>query len=117
MYFFLFIGLLAVIPIQFFVYKLLSQPYKAWKKSLSSPPRLSLLSNYSPEKYLDLRDKFNLMLEPTLEFSLVVPAFNEETRIGQMLEDHIEFLESRKKLNTNFTYEIIVVDDGSKDNT
>ena len=44
--------------------------------------------------------------------SIIIPAFNEESRISFTLQKVIEFL------NANYTnYEIIVVDDGSKDKT
>lgn len=46
------------------------------------------------------------------EISLIIPAFNEETRIVKSLTKAIEYLEKK-----NLNYEIIVVDDGSSDNT
>lgn len=47
-----------------------------------------------------------------MKLSVVVPAYNEESRIGKTLRAIDAFLSSRK-----FSYEIIVVDDGSKDET
>jgi len=44
--------------------------------------------------------------------SLVIPAFNEEKNIGQTLKYLKKILAKQ-----NFNYEIIVVDDGSEDNT
>lgn len=44
--------------------------------------------------------------------SLIIPAFNEEERIGDSLSNAIEYLNSK-----HYNYEIIVVDDGSTDNT
>ena len=44
--------------------------------------------------------------------SIVIPAFNEEKRIGKTLEEVAAYLES-----SPFPAEIIVVDDGSIDNT
>lgn len=44
--------------------------------------------------------------------SLVIPAFNEEKRIERSLKAATEYLASK-----DFSYEIIVVDDGSDDNT
>jgi dolichyl-phosphate beta-glucosyltransferase len=44
--------------------------------------------------------------------SIIIPAYNEETRIIKSLQTAVNYL----KLN-NFDYEIIVVDDGSTDNT
>jgi len=51
--------------------------------------------------------------------SLVVPAYNEEFRIPKMLDESLEFMEkwAAEKGNEQFTYEIIVVDDGSQDQT
>ena len=44
--------------------------------------------------------------------SIVIPAYKEGERIGQNLLEIEKFL-----LNTNYSYEIIVVVDGSPDNT
>ena len=47
-----------------------------------------------------------------IEISIIVPAYNEATRIPKFLENLLEF--SRKNLES---YEIIVVNDGSQDKT
>lgn len=47
-----------------------------------------------------------------LELSLVVPSYNEEERIGVMLDETVTHL-----TKINIPYEIIVVNDGSKDKT
>jgi len=44
--------------------------------------------------------------------SVVIPAYNEESRIGESLEKIVSHLKERK-----FDYELIVVDDGSQDRT
>ena len=44
--------------------------------------------------------------------SVIIPVYNEESRIIFSLNKLYEFI-----LNNNFTFEIILVDDGSKDNT
>ncbi|CAG2117978.1 unnamed protein product [Medioppia subpectinata] len=56
--------------------------------------------------------------------SVVVPAFNEEKRLPIMLDETIHYLEGRCREGSTpapdhqvFTYEIIVVDDGSDDRT
>jgi glycosyltransferase involved in cell wall biosynthesis len=51
-------------------------------------------------------------LEPVLTYSIVVPAYNETERIGATLERLLEYCAQK-----NWNAEIIVVDDGSKDNT
>src|SRR3989338_5144413 len=47
-----------------------------------------------------------------LKLSVVIPAFNEGKRIAQTLEATDEYLKKQ-----NYGYEIIVVDNGSNDNT
>lgn len=47
-----------------------------------------------------------------IKLSVVVPAYNEEKRIGETLQDIDKYLEKQK-----YGYEIIVVDNGSNDNT
>lgn len=55
--------------------------------------------------------------EPTdIILSVVIPAYNEEKRISIMLDEAIGFLEGWSA-NTKKKYEVIVVDDGSKDKT
>ncbi|KAM4796373.1 dolichyl-phosphate beta-glucosyltransferase [Rhinophrynus dorsalis] len=54
---------------------------------------------------------------PTKDLSVVVPSYNEETRLPVMMDEALEFLEQRQKKRPSFSYEVIVVDDGSKDKT
>ena len=55
--------------------------------------------------------------EPEVYTSFVVPAYNEEKRIPSMLNETLAYLESRRDSDPSFSFEIIVVDDGSKDRT
>ncbi|XP_049530474.1 dolichyl-phosphate beta-glucosyltransferase-like [Anopheles darlingi] len=55
--------------------------------------------------------------EPTLQLSVIVPAFDEEKRLPIMLDECVEYLETRAKAKKDFTYEVIVVSDGSRDRT
>lgn len=52
-----------------------------------------------------------------VKLSVVVPAYNESKRIGKMLDETVAYLKHRQQVQKAFTYEIIVVDDGSKDGT
>lgn len=80
------------------------------------------LRRHEKEKYF-LTAKGEKELFPSLhdahsrDLSVVVPAYNEELRMPVMLEEAMEYLENRQKQNPSFTYEVIVVDDGSKDKT
>jgi len=49
-----------------------------------------------------------------MELSIVIPAYNEEKRLGSSLKKLLEFIKKYKKIKR---YEVIIVDDGSKDNT
>ena len=53
----------------------------------------------------------------SIDLSVVIPAYNEENRLPSMLEETIEILEERAAQNSMFKYEMIIVDDGSKDTT
>uniref|UniRef100_A0A0K8TZG1 Dolichyl-phosphate beta-glucosyltransferase n=1 Tax=Bactrocera latifrons TaxID=174628 RepID=A0A0K8TZG1_BACLA len=54
--------------------------------------------------------------EPTVHLSVIIPAYNEEQRLPKMLEECMSFLEEKAK-HEIFTYEVIVVSDGSSDGT
>eukprot|EP01024_Parvocaulis_polyphysoides_P057160 TRINITY_DN6070_c0_g1_i1.p1 TRINITY_DN6070_c0_g1~~TRINITY_DN6070_c0_g1_i1.p1 ORF type:complete len:356 (+),score=17.33 TRINITY_DN6070_c0_g1_i1:125-1069(+) len=55
--------------------------------------------------------------EPTKTLSIVMPAYNEQDRLPQTLDETLKYLSLRRDRFSNFTYEVIVVDDGSKDRT
>ncbi|XP_035312090.1 dolichyl-phosphate beta-glucosyltransferase isoform X1 [Cricetulus griseus] len=54
---------------------------------------------------------------PTKQLSVVVPSYNEEKRLPVMMDEALNYLEKRQKQDSKFTYEVIVVDDGSQDQT
>ncbi|KAK2720188.1 dolichyl-phosphate beta-glucosyltransferase-like isoform X2 [Artemia franciscana] len=54
---------------------------------------------------------------PTKSLSVIVPAYNEEARLPVMLKECLEYLEMRTKSDNAFSFEILIVDDGSSDNT
>jgi dolichyl-phosphate beta-glucosyltransferase len=79
------------------------------------PEKLEYFIENSKSK---VKEKFATIFdEKSLYTTFVVPAYNEEKRIPKMLVETVEYLEQRSKKNPKFTYEIIVVDDGSKDKT
>ena len=55
----------------------------------------------------------NLDDNASLELSVIVPAYNEQDRLPKMLEECVSYLEE----NFANKFEIIIVDDGSKDAT
>ncbi|XP_057366284.1 dolichyl-phosphate beta-glucosyltransferase-like isoform X2 [Daphnia carinata] len=55
--------------------------------------------------------------ESTIWLSVIVPAYNEEKRLPVMLDECLDYLEKKLKSNPSCTYEVLIVDDGSTDNT
>jgi len=55
----------------------------------------------------------SLFESPSLDLSVVIPAYNEEDRLPVMLEESVDYLVK----NFGDKFEIILVDDGSKDKT
>ncbi|KAG0006929.1 dolichyl-phosphate beta-glucosyltransferase [Modicella reniformis] len=49
--------------------------------------------------------------------SVVVPAYNESERLPIMMKETLEFLKARSQKDPSFTFEILIVDDGSQDST
>lgn len=49
--------------------------------------------------------------------SLIIPAFNEEHRLPDALIETLNYLERRAALDKSFSYEVLIVDDGSSDRT
>ncbi|CAN8076402.1 unnamed protein product [Agarophyton chilense] len=56
---------------------------------------------------------------PTIDLSVVIPAYNESVRLPDMLDETLTYLSSRAAIQKNppFTYELLIVDDGSTDDT
>ena len=69
----------------------------------SSPPKKQLFPSLADDASRSL--------------SVIVPAYNEESRLPVMLDECINYLECRSNDQSNFTYEVIIVDDGSYDAT
>jgi dolichyl-phosphate beta-glucosyltransferase len=55
--------------------------------------------------------------EPSKSLTVIFPAYNESSRMDPALEEAVEFLNVKRKRDPNFSFEIIVVDDGSTDDT
>lgn len=53
----------------------------------------------------------------SLTLSVIIPAYNEQDRLGLCLDEALDYLKERQTEDRDFTWEIIIVDDGSKDRT
>nr|CAG4646502.1 EOG090X0BIY [Macrothrix elegans] len=59
----------------------------------------------------------SLYESPSVKLSVIIPAYNEEERLPRMLEECLKYLEDVSHLGNESSYEVIIVDDGSKDKT
>lgn len=77
----------------------------------------------SEMKYFDPNSKSYKDFEEPFEkhddiyLSLVIPAYKEEKRLPVMLDETLPYLKSRSSKDKSFTWEIVIVDDGSNDKT
>ncbi|KAJ1845257.1 dolichyl-phosphate beta-glucosyltransferase, partial [Coemansia sp. RSA 486] len=55
--------------------------------------------------------------EPTVDLSIIVPAYNEEERLPVLLNDVRDYVRNRRAKEPGFSYELIIMDDGSRDKT
>lgn len=86
-----------------------------YAKNIITPFKLkeypfSKINNYQPP-YTTIFDS------PSLYLTIIAPAYNEQDRISEMLDETLKYLEERQTKDKNFTFEIIIVNDGSKDKT
>jgi len=85
-------------------------------------PQGSILWYKNENMYLDPRTNEKkpfppASVPPQVYLSLIVPAYNEEKRMTTMLDETRSYLEQRSSEDPGFTYEIVIVDDGSRDRT
>lgn len=90
------------------------------QKAITSP--YPIIRRHKEERYfLDPEIVENIEFpsiddEPSLDLSVIVPAYNEESRLPKMLDECLAFLEAKYQ-SSQFRYEVIVVSDGSSDGT
>ncbi|KAK2359913.1 dolichyl-phosphate beta-glucosyltransferase [Trifolium repens] len=58
------------------------------------------------------------VVDPASKYiSLIIPAFNEEYRLPGALEETMIYLQQRASKDPSFSYEVVIIDDGSTDGT
>ena len=76
---------------------------------------------YEEEKYFKTSESVELfpsiLEKASIHLSVIVPSYNEEDRLPKMMDETLEFLEAKNGKDWESGYEIIIVDDGSKDKT
>eukprot|EP00931_Biecheleriopsis_adriatica_P093088 TRINITY_DN66840_c0_g1_i1.p1 TRINITY_DN66840_c0_g1~~TRINITY_DN66840_c0_g1_i1.p1 ORF type:complete len:319 (-),score=69.54 TRINITY_DN66840_c0_g1_i1:95-1051(-) len=102
---------LAVLAVVSFLIK----PYVDWRRTCNYALESQIARTSFQFQRGELRPP--LWKAPQVHLSVVVPAYNEEFRLPQMLDETLSYLEARGRASSDFSYEVIVVDDGSRDKT
>ncbi len=105
-------GLLLTLCFMYFFTSILSIHYIISKLLTSA---IVVVWNFLLNKYWTFKIKTHKFKEKKsfdLKYSVIIPAYNEEKRLPNTLKKIDQFLK-----NKNYKYEILVVDDGSSDNT
>jgi dolichyl-phosphate beta-glucosyltransferase len=53
----------------------------------------------------------------TVDLSVIIPSYNEQERLPLMLDDALKELIEKQEQDPSFSFELLIVDDGSKDKT
>ncbi|EER15193.1 dolichyl phosphate glucosyltransferase, putative [Perkinsus marinus ATCC 50983] len=97
---------------------LLFYPYIVWRKEaaalegVQSPVARISWSGSSPQNAIN-----QIYTAASVDLSLVVPAYNEAERLPLMYKETIAYLRRRLDKEPSMTFEIIIVNDGSRDAT
>jgi dolichyl-phosphate beta-glucosyltransferase len=54
---------------------------------------------------------------PEKYISLIIPAYNEELRLPGAVDETLSYLQQRAVVDRSFSYEVVIIDDGSTDGT
>lgn len=54
---------------------------------------------------------------PQKYISLIIPAYNEELRLPGAVDETLSYLQQRAVVDRSFSYEVVIIDDGSTDGT
>ncbi|TPX58785.1 hypothetical protein PhCBS80983_g02901 [Powellomyces hirtus] len=80
-------------------------------------PRLANSRNADAQEEVGDDDDDDTDDASPVSLSIIIPAYNETTRLPTMLSETRSYLDARAQLSPSFSYEIIIVDDGSRDGT
>ncbi|CAF2383994.1 unnamed protein product [Rotaria sp. Silwood2] len=86
-------------------------------RSFNMKPR-SDNEKYFQDPITKSRKPFPSLKDPHSKYlSVIIPAYKEVERLPAMIKDTMDYLEQRQANDSSFTYELIIVDDGSPDKT
>mmetsp|Transcript_19775 Transcript_19775/g.36433 ORF Transcript_19775/g.36433 Transcript_19775/m.36433 type:complete len:338 (+) Transcript_19775:107-1120(+) len=105
-----------VYAVSLILMKWLSTPYSQWKKRIAQKQTFTLYKPGNTAEEIDLKNTA-LDLTADVYLSVIFPAYNERERLPETLEATITYLERKQAEKAFFSSEIIIVDDGSQDDT
>lgn len=84
---------------------------------MTASPLCEVIRYKEEEYFIDenttLRPFPSLLERRQVNLTVVVPAYNEEVRLEPMLDEALDFLVERQRNIPHFSFEIIIVNDGS----
>ncbi|XP_048608558.1 dolichyl-phosphate beta-glucosyltransferase [Brassica napus] len=90
--------------------------FEAWRRRHSNVPVETVTTLEDPTSLKQVPCPH--ISDPAEKYlSLIVPAFNEEQRLPAALEETMDYLQGRASRDKSFSYEVVIVDDGSVDGT
>jgi Glycosyl transferase family 2 len=96
----------------------LSPILAARQREALSHPSENTFSSRAAHGGADTLTPFGTLSDPpTKLLSVIVPAYNEQDRLPHMLDATMNYLDREANRDPDFTYEVLVVDDGSTDGT
>lgn len=108
------VGIGGVIISTIFIYLMTS--FYGWSSVIAKilAVGLTFIWNFNVNKWWTFRTKVPVKLDfnEDLDLTIVVPAYNEELRLAATIETFIDYLKRH-----SWEYELIIVNDGSKDHT
>ena len=105
----------ALVPVAIYFLVWFTQPVRS---SLHDPPALSYKHDFNdPTTKRSAPFPSLLTSSATVSLSLIIPAYNEQARLNRMMDATLAYLHKRRKADSAFSFECIIVDDGSRDRT
>ena len=87
------------------------------RSSWSDPPATSYYHSFLDPRSSHSSPFPSLSSPPSVTLSLIIPAYNEQERLDVMMDATLSYLRQRRVATPSFSYELLIVDDGSRDGT
>lgn len=111
--------LLIIVLIAISILLVIMRFLRSWFARLDDESRFRISDVYFEDPSSSKRTPVPSLFDAaTKSLSIVIPAYNEEDRLPSTVEETLAYLAGRRKVKgPSFTWEIVIVDDGSSDDT